>query len=221
MSKTNKSFVIAISGTSGAGKTSLVREVTNSFDDAVSFYFDDYLSTHKVPEDLAGWSRNGSDPQQWKNPRFLADLRLLRSGTPVTPPNSTDPVDPASIIVVEEPFGRDREHMGELIDFVACIELPLEIALARRVLRTLDEARQEKTLIRYLLPFLPTTRAAARLRSYLRWYLNGPGRDIYYSVTQKAKENCDLVLDGKRPVSELAQEVVQHVDRVRARSERP
>jgi uridine kinase len=54
-SDNRKSFVIAITGASGAGKTVLVKEATALLDDAVSLYFDDYASTHQSPGDLADW----------------------------------------------------------------------------------------------------------------------------------------------------------------------
>ena len=149
MEREEKSFVIAITGASGSGKTSLVNSVTDLFDDSVSFFFDDYGSTHQYPADLAAWINNGLDPHRWKNPRLLEDLRLLSYGKPVTLPDSEKTIHPARIIVMEEPFGRTREHMDELVDFVACIDLPLEFALARRIMRALDDVIQKKTSEEY------------------------------------------------------------------------
>ena len=201
----SKSFVIAIAGTSGAGKTSVVKKVTALLDDAVSFYFDDYSSMHQKPEDIVAWIEEGLDPHQWKNPRLLEDLRLLSHGTPVLPPDSNRKIKPARIIVMEEPFGRTREGMDQLVDFVGCIDLPLEIALARNISRDLNRALKEKTLDEFI----------EYLKWYLPWYLNESGRDLYYLINEKAKEKCELILDGTRPVAELAQEVAQSVNRIR------
>jgi|APSaa5957512622_1039677.scaffolds.fasta_scaffold16456_2 uridine kinase len=203
----SKSFVIAITGSSGAGKTSLVKAVTSLWDDAVSFYFDDYDSTHQCPENIEEWVNKGIDPHQWKNPRLLEDLHLLSHGTPVTPPNSQREIKPARIIVMEEPFGRTREGMGELVDFVACIDVPLEIPLARRILRELDGVMEKKTSEEYI----------KQLRGYLHWFVNESGRDMYFQVNEKAKETCDLVVDGRKSVDEMAKEVVQGVKRKMAR----
>lgn len=204
MSKNEKSFVIAITGASGAGKTSVVNEVTALLDDAASFYFDDYSATHQKPENTDEWVKEGIDPHDWKNSRLIEDLRLLCYGTPVTPPGSNREIRPARIIVMEEPFGRTREGMNELVDYVACIEVPLEIALARRVLRGLYWVIQKKTTEKYI----------EELQNHLEWYLNESGRDMYHGVNEKAKEDCQLILDGRRPVSELAQEVVRNVNRM-------
>lgn len=196
----DKSFVIAIAGAAGSGKTELVNAVTSLLDNAVSFYFDDYESTHQIPEDIRLWLAGGVDPHQWRSPRLLADLRLLSHGTAVVPPDSNRTVEPASVIVMEEPFGRTREHMEELVDFVACIDLPLEHALARSVLRKLDGVSQEQT----------SEECLEELRGQLQWYLES-GRDVYYGVNEHVKKECQLVLDGRRPVAELAQEIVDNV----------
>lgn len=206
----SKSFVIAVTGVSGAGKTSLVKKIATLLDDAVTFYFDDYDSTHRIPKDRKRWAKAGFDPHRWQNPRMLKDLRLLSHGIPVRPPGSDREIQPAPIIVMEEPFGRRREGMDELVDFVACIDVPLEVPLARRILRALDDVILEKATADY----------AEGLRRYLRWYLHDLGRDMYFRVNENAKENCDLVLDGTKSVDELASEVVRHVKR-RMRKRRP
>jgi hypothetical protein len=50
---------------------------------------------------------------------------------------------PSEFIVIEEPMGRERAEMASLIDFVAVIETPLEIALTRRLLRDIDQISLE------------------------------------------------------------------------------
>lgn len=45
--------------------------------------------------------------------------------------------------MVEEPFGRARQEMREAIDLVAIIDLPLEVALARRIRRNIQPAIED------------------------------------------------------------------------------
>ena len=91
--------------------------------------------------------------------------------------------------------------MDDLVDFVACIDVSLEIPLARRLSRNLDNILEKGAAEEYV----------KGLRGYLDWYLNRSGRDMYYLVNERAKEKSDLVLDGEKPVEELAHQVVEKV----------
>ena len=88
------SYVIAVTGTSGAGKTTLVRAVARLLGDAPTLFFDDYEATPTYPQDWTAWWRAGGDPNAVKTPRLAADLRalpppgsspLVASGTRRTP----------------------------------------------------------------------------------------------------------------------------------------
>lgn len=196
--KQSPSFVVAISGPSGAGKTSLVQKVTRLLEDAVSFYFDDYASVSKYPSNFSEWIREGADPDQWETPQLLKDLQMLRHGETISLPNNKGMIKAASFIVVEEPFGRERSQMNELIDFVACIDIPLEVALARRLLRDTEWCLSERNS-EYL---------ATYLKEYLTGYLSGATREMYLEVNTRVLKNCDLVLNGVKPPDELADEIV-------------
>lgn len=99
---------------------------------------------------------------------------------------------------MEEPFGRERAGMNELIDFVACIDLPLEVALARRLLRDIEWCLSERNP-EYL---------ATYLKEYLTGYLGGATREMYLKVNARVLRNCDLALDGVKSLDEMADEIV-------------
>ena len=42
-------------------------------------------------------------------------------------------------------------------------------------------------------------------------YLNESGRDLYSRVNELAMRECELILDGMKPVSQLAEELVRSV----------
>ena len=88
--------------------------------------------------------------------------------------------------------------MGNLIDFVACLDVPLEVALARRVLQALDALED-----------------GARLREELRRtaasYLPATSREVYRAANAAPTARCDLVLDGLCDPQDLAAEVVSAV----------
>jgi uridine kinase len=117
----------------------------------------------------------------------------LRSGTEVTHTDGVTILQPRRFLVLEEPFGRARPEMAALIDYVVGIDLPLEIALARR-LRALVRSRQ---------PQAPSDQVLTELDQYLQQYL-AVLHDGYQAIQAKALHSSDLVVDGRRSMDELA-----------------
>lgn len=104
---------------------------------------------------------------------------------------------PTPIIVVEEPFGRSRPELGTLIDFVAVLDTPLEVALARRLLRELrcGEKSERGNL-------------SSRHIKFLEEYLEKGVRDLYVAVQRLAVKRADVVLDGLLAPDDLADKII-------------
>jgi uridine kinase len=196
---TQPSYVIAISGPSGAGKSTLIQALSPRLGTAVALRIDDYEATSIYP-DTTQWLAEGADPNMFHTPQFIADVRTLRSGRSIFLPNTSAAIHPTHFLILEEPFGRGREQMRDLIDFVVYIDLPLEIALARKILR--QNA------------FLPWEQDPDvfidHLREFLVWYLS-VGRDFYLAIRDRVLRECDLVVDGSRPTEELVEAIVSMV----------
>src|SRR5581483_7957212 len=199
------SFVIAINGASGAGKSTLVKALAQELGDTVSVYFDDYdprnVASSKYPADITQWVNDGANPDEWETPQLVEDLQTLRQGNSVTNPKTKEVLQPAAFIVLEEPFGREREAIKDLIDFVVAIDVPLEIALARRLL----EIPEMPYFSEHPEESLPA------ITRYLRSYLYHSSRELYIAVNQQVRKNCDLVVDGMRPTDVLATEIAEKV----------
>ena len=198
-------LVIAVAGTSGSGKTTLVRVVAGLLGDAATLFFDDYENSSTYPTDWSAWWRAGGDPDAVKTPQLAADLRTLRGGASVLYPTSGHSIAPAAFVVVDEPFGRARAEVRNLIDFVACLDVPLEVALARRVLRALDATQNDSHL-------------RDELRQIARSYLPATSREVYRAANAAPTARCDLILDGLRDPQALAAELFHAV---RARTALP
>src|SRR5262249_11899621 len=103
---------------------------------------------------------------------------------------------PTPIIVVEGPFGRSRPVFGELIDFVAVLNTPLEVALAWRLLRELRCGEKSEP-----------GRISSRHIEFLRAYLQGI-RDLYVAVQRLAVQQADVVLDGLLAPEDMVDRII-------------
>ena len=143
VSLTLPAFVITVSGPSGAGKSSTVRAVAQHLGAAACFYFDDYGESMQQPDDGLTWIADGADLASFTLPQFGQDIARLRQGEKVITPTGRH-VEPAPFLVIEEPFGSGRTDMKGLVDFSVCIDVPMEVALARRLFRGVGEMERNR-----------------------------------------------------------------------------
>ena len=191
--------VIAVCGSSsGAGKSTLVRRLSEVIPNSVSLYFDAYHVTTSYPPNIYQDLTEGKqiDPGQIQSPDFYRDLLSLLEGRGVTDPWNRQ-LKPAKYILVEEPFGKLRTGMKEIIHYLVGIELPLDLAIARRILRNI------RTDFSHLTP-------GERLNyvdSFLTEYLHG-GRISYQKLFEAVKNDCDIVLNGLASIEQMTGEVL-------------
>ena len=223
------SFVVAVSSVAGGGKTTLVTKAGQLLG-ATTLFFDDYRAVSQYPQDLRQWVEDGADLSEWKTPQLAKDLSALKRGESIQPPVGGATISSTAFIIIEEPMGRGRDEMAKSIDFVALIETPPDIALARRFLRMADanpvadlEQTTRKQLtesVEALAGFLRFGGAALLEIDQLRSYLD-VSRSVYMAVQEQVAADCDLVLDGRLPADELAEQLVGAVRRAAPGSARP
>lgn len=197
--------VVAVTGTPGGGKSTLTRNLVAGLGDAVALHFDRYEGQpdNTGPRDVQTWLRSDAHPDAWQRPRFVADLERLRAGVAIIDPRDGTPKESAAWIVVDEPFGRVWSPIRGLVDFVVCIDLPLELALARRVLRTVQAITDGEQL-------------RSDLRRGMTHYLNG-GRESYARVLALVRTEAELILDGTKGPEQLADEALSAIQAQRGR----
>ena len=192
MNDRDEAFVVAVSGMSGAGKSSVVRKTVERLGDATALHFDDYAAESIYPPDLHDWLARGADVDEWKTPRLVADLRKLRRG-------------PYAYVLVEEPFGKTRTEMRELIDLAAHLELPADVLLARRLLRRIEEERHQYG-----------DRLVEQLHRDLRDHL-ATDRTLELTGAANARSAADVVLDGRQTIEEIAETLAEEIRRASSR----
>ena len=175
----NQPFVVSINSVSGGGKTALATALHRSLPQSALFCFDDFDDSNIYPEDLYEWSRRGADVTEFdcSGMRNAVDEEIQRGK--------------AKQIILDYPFGRRHPRFADIIDLAVFIDTPLDIALARRILRDYSVENQE---------------VLENLWSELTHYLEKARHP--YLDTYKDKEVSDLILDGCCSLDNLKSEVL-------------
>jgi uridine kinase len=179
-------YVISVNAVSGGGKTTLARILETSLPAAL-FCFDDFDDTNVHPDDLYEWTNRGANLLEFDSPGMRDAVHAALRGELVR------------YIVLDYPFGRDHPQFRDVIDLSIFIDTPLDIAMARRILRdrTPDSASSAETVLKDLRNELVHYIAKAR-PPYLNSY--------------RHRATCDLVLDGLATPEEWGNQVLKRLD---------
>lgn len=171
--------VVGITAVGGGGKTAASRRLAAVLDDAVAIHFDDYEETHVYPADLPRWFADGADYDAYETPLFTRHLRTLKAGRSVRYPVGGTSVGPARCVVADAPLGRAHSDSGRWIDLLVFIDTPLDVAMARRILRDIELADE------------PLQHVIAELAGY-----EARARPIYQHFQERMRADADLIIDG-------------------------
>lgn len=194
-------LIIGICGIVSAGKSTLIKKVAELLDGSVMMLWDDY--DHLVKLDFVDpkkWVDDGCDTNKWKTVQFIEDLRSLKNGNHIRHPSTKEKINPGKYVLVEDPTGRTRDEMAELIDYLIFIDLPHEISLARTYNRELNNELKWKNadeLVKFLKFYT---------QRYLDWFYSA-GKIIEIRL----REDADLIVNGLKPTAELAEIVVSNI----------
>ncbi len=192
-------FVIAISGTSGSGKSTLLSELAERIEHTTRMHFDDYIVLGTDPDQIQNWLDAGADPDAIETPALVDHLRALRAGGAIAL-RGENHKGPADFVLLEEPFGSARSAIAPHVDLSVHIDIPADIALARRSLRTLTNLPDNP-------PHAELSAALTDLELQFVAYL-GAGRAVYFAAETAARAVADLQLDGQEPIDILVEKVL-------------
>jgi uridine kinase len=160
----NNTKVVAISGVSGAGKTTIVKLLADEFN-CPFLLFDDHIDKDTYPLDMKVWLKNGANVSLIKTPKLVDSLESLISKSSTR------------FIFIEEPFGKERDSMSSLIDYVILLDQPLELCLARIINRHTEN---------------PSENSISSISKYLNKY-SDYFRDIYITSANQVRDHSDLI----------------------------
>lgn len=201
-------FIIAVAAPIGGGKTALVKGLAQALNGASTLHFDHYeLATQKTPEELARWLAAGADFNELRAPGLLSALQALKRGEAVTDSAGGQVILPGDCLILEMPLGRAYAETADLIDAVIWLDIPLDVALARKLREftaqaLADESQDPREFLRWL-------------DAYLDQYTEQV-RAILQLQKQRVAAGADIVLDGLRPLHALIADARQALDGIRA-----
>ncbi|MCH4825192.1 hypothetical protein [Planococcus halocryophilus] len=169
MGKMKRPIVIAIASISGGGKTTIVERLNEELPNSEALYFDEY--DLEGPENVIDWLNRGNDYNEWNLTPFVKDLENLLF-------QSLD------YIVLDFPFSYQHVQTHSFINFSVFIDTPLDIALARRIIRDFQD------------------NSAENIVEAMKHY-NSFGRQAYLEMLYTIKPSADFVVDGSLPVAKI------------------
>ena len=169
--------IIAIGAVTAGGKTTVVNAIKDRLPRTASLHFDDYSFEGEV-EDYSKWASEGADVHIWDLSPLKADIdKLVRSGE-------------YDCLLLDYPFAYQHQMIKPYLDCCIFIDTPLDIAMARRVLRDMKEATSDE------------------IRNEMDTYLNG-ARIAYTEMVKVHMSTSDYVIDGEKGLENIINETME------------
>lgn len=171
-----KTIIIAVSGVAAGGKTTTINELKKKMKNAKSLHFDDYNFEGEV-DDFHQWVMDGADYTVWNLEPLKKDILKFTEDNEV------------QYILLDYPFAYKNDLIKPLIDCAIFIDTPLDIAMARRVLRDMYTATGDE------------------IREDMSFYLKY-ARVAYEEMLNTILPNSDYVIDGNMQLDEIVKQVM-------------
>jgi len=183
-----KPLVVAIASVSGGGKTTITKQLQTALPHAEALYFDDYdYDAASGIDDVCMWVENGADYDLWNLQRLVDQITTLLA-------NNDRSLD---FILLDYSFAYQQKQLRPFLDYAIFVDTPLDLALARRLLR--DFSLEQVDAIR------------ENLRGYLL-----RGRSAYLHMLTTIKPDSDFIVDGSLPIESIVEIIVKKLTDIKA-----
>lgn len=178
-----KPLVISIASVSGGGKTTVVNALCSELASSKSLHFDDY-DFEEYPENFYQWVTNGADYNAWNTEILANDIKHLLDQKDI------------KYIFLDYPFAYKNDKIATYIDCSIFIDTPLDIAMARRIIRDMKDEPMDL------------------LKKDLNYYMNR-GRIAYLEMLKTIKPNSDLIIDGSLSLEDIVFKIIKTIEELR------
>ena len=169
--------IIAIGAVTAGGKTTLVNAIKDKLTRTASLHFDDYSFDGEV-NDFYKWVSDGANYNVCDLSPLKADIEKIINS------------DRYDYLLLDYPFAYQNKMIKDYLDCCIFIDTPLDIALARKVLRDMKESSADD--IRY------------EMDVYLKY-----ARIAYVQMLQDILPISDYVIDGTKELKIIINEAVE------------
>jgi len=172
--------IISVAAVTAGGKTTVVNELKKRFRNAQSLHFDNYTFEGEV-DNFYSWVLDGADYHVWNLTPFEKDILKIKSA------------GICDYLILDYPFAYCHNTIKPYIDTAFFIDTPLDISLARRILRDMSDA------------------SADEIRQDLEMYLKY-ARVAFIQMQKDILPSSDFVIDGTRSVEEIVDEIAEKIE---------
>lgn len=204
----NTTLVIGIAGGTGAGKTTIAREISQHFgpENVTVIEHDDYYNdvTHLTYEERE--EINFDHPAALDNVLLIEHLRALRAGHAIDKPvhdflshnraPHTLRVEPRPILVVEGILLFENPMVRSLLDIAVYVDTEPDIRMGRRILRDLQE--RGRTVEQVLQQYMTVV------------------RPMHLKFVEPCKAHADLILDESSDAESGLQQLIAKIQEARS-----
>ena len=194
--------IIAVASIIGGGKTSFVKAIAERLKDATTIHYDHYeRATEESANSLIKWMRNGADFNDFVIPGLPEDLEKLKRGGSVKDPLTGIEIRSDKYIIFEMPLGKEHKLTAAYIDMLIWIEIPFDIALARKIKEFTRDCLKGQVDHRKRIIWLD---------GYLDNYL-GIVRKILQIQEERVSINADIIINGENDLETMVQEATDQI----------
>ena len=186
-----KPFIISIAAVSGGGKTTVVTALKERLANSTVIYWDNYGDEVDPKRDINEWAADGFDCNEWNTKPVVAYIERLLN-------------EPYDYIILDYPFGYLNELVAKHIDMTVYIDTPLDVALARRIIRDYTSRSTESDF-----GLADVDEVSLKgIDEELRWYLTR-SRPSYAIMPEMHKPTSDCIVDGTKSPDEIINKIIK------------